>query len=101
MNNTNTYLVLIKRTVCFFLLFLSACQSLQSPTSTQTGIPTVSPSLTTFVFGATKVSGEGTNDQPVTNLTPLPKFDDYIIYSKSDPLTLFQIGLMEKGLVEV
>lgn len=91
MNNTNTYLVLIKRTVCFFLLFLSACQSLQSPTSTQTGIPTVSPSLTTFVFGATKVSGEGTNDQPVTNLTPLPKFDDYIIYSKYKSSTEFEI----------
>lgn len=89
MNRVNSSL--FRKLVCFSMLFISACESLQSSALSQLATPTVSSKATTFIPTATKVSGVATDVQPVIDLTPLPKPEDYIIYIKFETNTDYKI----------
>ncbi len=80
LNKVSSYLV--KFVIYVFLLIVVACESSSSSPTPELNNPTIVPTSETFIPAMTEVSGLATDNQLVPNLTPLPQFKDYIIYSK-------------------
>ncbi len=81
---------LLKKAVCLFLLSVSACQNIQSATPSL-GTSAVLPTGTDSIPTVTEVSGVATDSLLGPIITPLPQFDDYIIYNKFETRTDYAI----------
>jgi hypothetical protein len=79
-----TYTTFLKKAICFFCLFISACGRTEPPTPLQTEIPTASSTAAVFSPTALETSDLPRNTQAVTIHTPLSHSEEYIIYSKYD-----------------
>jgi hypothetical protein len=78
----NTYTTFFKIAICILFLFVSACESAGSPTSSQTRIPTALSTATVFIPTTPATSEVPENAQAVTTYMPLSHAEEYIIYSK-------------------
>jgi hypothetical protein len=79
----------LRKIVPLFLL-LSACQNIQ-PVTPSSVYPTALSTETNPLPTATEVSSVATDNQLGPSVTPLPQFDDYIIYSKFETRTDYKI----------
>ena len=83
---------LFRRAVVLFLLFASGCKSIPTSTPIQSRSTTVSSSPMAVTPTEMNVPSTSAIQQPITNLTPLPQLDDYIIYSKSNDNEIWAIN---------